>query len=188
MNDHRYRWFITLGLCVLLAACVRSEMDDLEKRVAEIKAVPKTGIDPLPPTKVIEPFAFVLDSQSRDPFKSEDKIEDAVVDTQLPVDGPQPDLTRPKEDLESYAIENLKMVGTLKDINKGNILWGLVQSNDTPHPTIHRVQVGNHLGRYDGRIVEITANEIKLMELIPQETTPKTWLEKPNSLKMILSD
>jgi type IV pilus assembly protein PilP len=178
---------ILLTLCLSsLVACVSDEMTDLEKKIADIKAVPKTGIDPLPPTKVTEPFSFSLDG-SRDPFESEENTEVNPPPETTP-EGPQPDPTRPKEELEGYALENLKMVGTLKDVGKSGILWGLVQSNDTPHATIHRIQVGNYIGRNDGHITEITANEIKLIELIPQETTPKTWQEKPTSLKMILID
>ena len=52
------------------------------------------------------------------------------------------------------------MMGTL-ELNEE--LWGIVRS---PDGTIHRVQVGNYVGRNHGKIVGISEESIDLNEII----------------------
>ena len=175
---------IKIGLltlvCLAATACVNNDFTDLEQKLAEIKARPKGQIDPLPPIKPTAPFSFELDG-SRDPFKPLNKeIASAVEDD----NGIKPDPTRVKEDLESHPLDTLKMVGTVKD----SVLWGLVVSNDG---TIYRVKVGNYMGVNDGKIIEITPNEIKLTEIVSDKNPDKEkphWNEQPASLKLIMTE
>ena len=71
-----------------------------------------------------------------------------------------PDFNRRKEELESYSLDTLRMVGTLEQ--EGTI-WGLVQTKDG---TIHRVKTGNYMGLNYGRIVRISEDKIELSELL----------------------
>ncbi len=161
----------------MLAGCGNDDFSDLERKIAEIKAIPKKPIDPLPDPEIVEPFSFELDG-SRDPFElvQKEDLADAAA-TEPANSGVHPDPNRPKEDLELYALDSLKMVGTLKN---NDILWALVQSKDG---TVHRVKVGNYVGTSDGKITDVSENEIKLMEIVPDKT-PNTWREQPNSLKL----
>lgn len=80
--------------------------------------------------------------------------------TQESANSIRPDSNRPKQALESYELDSLKMVGTL---GNGAGLIALVQS---PDKVVYRVTVGNYLGMADGRIIGIKDNEIKLLELV----------------------
>jgi type IV pilus assembly protein PilP len=167
-------------VCFVLSACGGDDFSDLEQKIAEIKARPKGKIDPLPPIKNTEPFSFDLDG--RDPFKPVEK--EAAPDADTPDNGVKPDTSRVKEDLESYALDTLRMVGTLKD----STLWGLVKSNNG---TIYRVKVGNHMGLNDGKIIEISNDEIKLMEIVQDKNPDKDkihWNEQPASLKLVATE
>ena len=75
------------------------------------------------------------------------------------IDGPDPD--RPREFLEQFPLDGLRMVGSL-EINQ--IKAGLVQATDG---LVHRVTVGNHLGQNYGRVTSISDSEIELVEIIP---------------------
>ena len=75
--------------------------------------------------------------------------------------GIKPDTERRKEELEAYSLDTLRMVGTLTNA-KG--LWGLIKAKDG---TIHRVQVGNHMGQNYGKIIRILEDKIELMEIVP---------------------
>jgi type IV pilus assembly protein PilP len=68
------------------------------------------------------------------------------------------------------------MVGTLTN-KKG--LWGLVKAKDG---TIHRVQVGHHMGQNFGKIIRILEDKIELMEIVPDK--PGTWREQQASLAL----
>lgn len=173
---------LVLSLVYLaLAACTNDDFSDLDQKLAEIKARPKGQIEPLPPLKTTEPFSFELDG-SRDPFKPMEK--EATAETGDEADnGIKPDPSRVKEDLESQALDTLKMVGTLKE--KDSTLWGLVRSSDG---TIYRVKAGNYMGFNDGKIIEISNNEIKLMEIVLDKNSDKEkprWNEQPAVLKLM---
>ena len=166
---------ILCGALLGLVGCTE-DISDLEKYIAEVKARPKTSIEPLPEVKVIEPYVFNPEGL-RNPFRPIERVEDEeVVDVAIG-GGIKPDFTRPKEELESYSLDTLRMVGTV-DLKSG--LWGLVRAADG---TIHRVQVGNYLGKNHGRILQIVRDKIEVMEIIPGNR-PGTWIEQQASLAL----
>jgi type IV pilus assembly protein PilP len=181
-NFSTKRLVLTL-FCLLLSACGGDDFSDLEQKIAEIKAKPKGEIDPLSPPKVTEPFTFDLDAPRKDPFQPVEKETDPPQPDGKDT-GIKPDPTRVKEDLESYALDTLKMVGTLKD----STLWGLVRAKNG---TIYRVKVGNYMGLNDGEIVEILNDEIKLMEIVQEKSPDKDkirWNKQPASLRLITTE
>ncbi len=148
-------------ISLALGGCVRKDMQDLKEYVAEVKARPPTPIDPIPQLKQAETFLYVADDR-RDPFVPTDEITDVLTPTVE--EGPRPDPNRRKEELESYPLDALRMVGTL---DKDGERWALIRS---PDGTIHRVKKGNYLGKNDGRIVNITEERVEVVELIPNGT------------------
>jgi type IV pilus assembly protein PilP len=72
-----------------------------------------------------------------------------------------PDKTRPRQPLEAFSLDSLRMVGVLQ---QGDSLWGLIED---PKQVVHRVQVGNYMGQNEGAITGITEGEIFLVEIIP---------------------
>jgi type IV pilus assembly protein PilP len=148
-------------------------MADLKAYVAEVKARKKSSVDPLPEVKTVEPFAFVSDDL-RDPFvpdETSQQQEEERVDN-----GIRPDTSRPKEELESFELDSLRMVGT---VDQKGILWGLVRTNDG---SIHRVRSGNFMGKNYGKIVNIKENGIELVELVPEGAG--SWHERKAGIEL----
>ncbi len=140
-----------------LAGCANRDLSDLQQYVAEVKARPPSGISPPPEPVEVETFVYVAGDR-RDPFTPDINPEEnaeSVADSGL-----RPDFNRRKEELEFFPLDSLRMVGTLE---QGGKTWALVKTKDG---TIHRVTIGNHMGRNYGRIVEITEDKIKLVELV----------------------
>lgn len=159
-----------------LAGCGNDDFSDLNQYIARVKAEPKGAIKPLPEIKVVESFMF-NPKGLRDPFKPLAQPEQQVeVAEQSTGGGIKPDTTRRKEDLETFPLEVLKMVGT---IDMKSNLWGLVKADDG---SIHRVQVGNYMGKNYGKIIHITTDEIELMEIVPDK--PGKWREQQTSLAL----
>lgn len=149
----RVRWLLAAFVLVTLTAC-SSNMSDLQAYIDSVKARPGGRIAPLPEIQPAPTFTYKADGR-RSPF-----VPPAP---QRTTTGPKlgPDPNRPREFLEQFPLDTLKMVGTL-DLDGTN--YGLVQTKDG---LIHRVKVGNHMGENYGRITSITDSEIKLVEIVP---------------------
>lgn len=156
-----------------LAGCGDSDFADLQSYVAEVKSRQKSSIEPLPEVKTVEPFVFAQENL-RNPFVPDEKIEQ--LEENKAENGIRPDTARAREELESYDLDMLRMVGT---INLNNSLWGLVKAKDG---TIHRVRAGNFIGRNFGKIIRIKEDQIELLEIVPD--APGAWRERKASLEL----
>ena len=145
----------------LVAGCTRGDAD-LKEWVAQEKAQKGAPIPPLPVLKTFETFEY-SDQTMRDPFSpSLDELPNAA-------SGPQPD-KHPKEPLEAYALDSLRMVGS---IGAGASIEALIKDTEG---TVHRVHRGNYLGQNNGKVTNITEAQIDLVELIPNGTGG--WMER----------
>jgi len=142
---------------LMLVACTDS-MDDLQKYIESVKARPAEPIPPIPPVKTYAPYVYE-GMTGRDPFRQ--SITEGADDTRASKGtGPRPDFDRPREYLERYELDTLSMVGTF---SKGKDYWALIRD---PEGVIHRVPVGNYMGKNHGKVVRITSTEVDLSELI----------------------
>src|SRR5262245_42985030 len=150
MSSSGYRLLRVLALCaVALAAtgCGGSN-DDLDEYINEVKARPGGRIDPLPQIKPYDTFAYEAQTL-RSPFQPDSPKGRAAA-------GPQPERNRPKEYLEQFPLDTLKMVGTLQ---RNNSRYGLLQTQDG---LVHRVVPGNYVGQNDGRVLAVTDGEVQV--------------------------
>lgn len=160
---------------VLLAGCGNDDFSDLNRYISEVKVRPKGPIKPLPEITVVEPFIFKPEGL-RDPFKPLEQTEQAEESGVGAGGGIKPDTSRRKEELEAFSLDSLRMVGTV--VMKSS-LWGLIKSSDG---TVHRVQVGNYLGKNYGKIMRISNDKIELTEIVPDR--PGSWREQSASLAL----
>lgn len=93
---------------------------------------------------------------------------------QAPTGNLRPDSNRPKQALESYTLDSLTMVGTM---GGGTTLVALVQS---PDKVVYRVSPGQYMGQSDGKVVEISTSEIKVVELVSDGAGG--WMEQPAAI------
>lgn len=159
----------------LLSGCANDDLSDLKAFIAAEKAKPKGRIDPLPEIKGVEPFIFNPDGL-RDPFAPLEQTNESLGVAAEDGSGIKPDLTRPKEELEAFSLDSLRMVGT---VNTKAGLWGLIKASDS---TVYRVKVGNYMGKNYGKIIRIVSDKIEVMELIAEK--PGSWREQLASLAL----
>jgi type IV pilus assembly protein PilP len=165
----RGRSLIVLACALVLSACGGEEHSDLRQFVKESDKLPVGRIPPLPEVKPYEPFAYNAYDLT-DPFKPR-KIEPPKSAAK---GGLQPDFNRPREALEAFPLENLKMVGTLQQKQQ---VFALVKAPDS---SLYRVTSGNYLGQNFGRIVGITETDIQLKEIV--QDSGGNWEEKDQAL------
>lgn len=149
------RWLAGAAVAGILGGC-GGEMDDLRAYIDDVKARPGGRIEPLPQIRPAPSFVYEPGSR-RSPFMPDTPQRRVNPDPNAVV-GPDPN--RPREFLEQFPLDTLRMVGTL-DVRGAS--FGLVQGSDG---LIHRVTVGNHLGQNYGRITAISASEIQLVEIV----------------------
>jgi type IV pilus assembly protein PilP len=149
---------LTSAMTALLAAC-GAQQDDLNRYIAEVKARPATPIPPIPAVRTYTPYKYE-GLTGRDPFRqSTSEGADQVV-SGGPAKGPRPDLQRPREYLERFELDTLDMVGTFA---KESSEWALIRD---PDGVVHRVAVGNYLGKNHGKVSMISNDELQLSEFI----------------------
>lgn len=166
-------FIVVLAVCVPLAGCGGGSMADLRSYVADIKSRPGSPIEELPPIQpyvvytypcdgaiqCVDPFEpFFLEPPNPCPTPDTPGCEGAVASSD---GGPTPDFDRNREELESYPLDGLRMMGTLE---KDDQFWAILRDPDS---IIHRVQVGNYIGQNHGKIVSITEDRIEVLEIIP---------------------
>jgi type IV pilus assembly protein PilP len=152
----------------LLTACSEGNADLREFVRNSEKQVPRK-IEALPQVKPFEPFAY-------EGFDLPDPFKPRKLSAKQDAGGAAPDLNRRKEPLESYPIEQLKMVGT---IVQTGVTYGLVRADKT----LYRVKKGNYMGQNFGLIVGITDTEIKLKEIV--QDTAGDWTDRESVLPLL---
>lgn len=143
---------------VMLSACSES-MDDLEKYIVSINARPADPIEPIPPVKSYTPYDYE-GMDGRDPFTQSISEGSDEEGSDGGTGGVRPDFERAKEYLERYELDTLSMVGTF---SKEGAYWALVRD---PEGIIHRVPVGDYIGKNHGQVVDIIDTRVSLSELI----------------------
>ena len=145
-------------MATLLSAC-SAKQDDLNRYIAEVKARPATPIPPIPPVRTYTPYVYE-GLLGRDPFRQSTSEGSDQVAQSGTGNGPRPDLQRPREYLERYELDTLSMVGTF---SKETSEWVLIRD---PDGVIHRVAIGNYIGKNHGKVNGISNSEVQLSEFI----------------------
>jgi type IV pilus assembly protein PilP len=158
-----------------LAACSHDPTGDLAMYVKKVKSQQVSKIAPLPEFTPYESFTYAA-SDLRDPFTAPSFTTQQAAPSQASNNGLKPDFDRPREPLEEFPLDSLRMVGTLEQ-DKRN--WALINDTDG---TIHRVQAGNYLGQNFGKITRITEFEVELTEIIPDGIGG--WMERPATIAL----
>lgn len=180
MNFARMAPFVTLvAVTVALGGCGGGDdLTDLKRWIAEVQARPRPPIEPLPEFRPYESFSYSAASL-RSPFEPPVEVKPLVAGSSGKEVKPDPH--RVKEFLEGFSFDALRMVGTIT--RDDGILWALVNDDQGG---IHRVKIGNYLGRNDGRIIEVSETAVNVIEIVVDGKGG--WVERPRSLPLITTE
>ena len=160
-------------LATLLAGCGNSsDFEDLDTYMAEVKARPRGIIEPIPRFAPYQAFTYEAASL-RSPFQPPIKVD--LVNRQKGARQVKPDPNRIKQFLEGFNIDDFEMVGTLAN-DTG--IFALVRGAGG----VHRVKVGDYLGRNEGHIVSISDAQVDVVEIVPDGEGG--WLERPRVISL----
>ena len=158
---------------LLLSGCGGEEFQDLRDFVRDSGKDMRGKIPPPPEVKPYEPFAYNNEANLSDPFKPR---KPDLRSGSRPGSN-QPDMDRPKEALEEFPLEGLRMVGYLYQKKVG---YAVVRA---PDGKLHRVKTGHYIGMNFGLIKEVSDTEVVIKEMVQDSTGD--WSERMSSLKLV---
>ena len=157
----------------LLVGCGAEKHEDLRVFMEEAKSQPVGEIEPLPTFRPYQTFRYSAIAL-RSPF---DKPLSAIAKEdssgKLAV---EPDEHRKKEYLESFNFSSFSLVGVL---DQGGTTWSLV---DDGGGGVHRITIGNFLGKNHGRITGVSDTRMEVLEIVPDGKGG--WVERPRTLAL----
>lgn len=145
--------------------------------MAEVAARAKPEIEPLPVLEPPEEFTYAragIPDPFADRLQEETPPEGAIAQS---TGGLAPDPNRPREALEAFPFDSLRMVGTL---TRAQSLWALIRA---PDETVNRVAVGNYLGQNHGKVTAIADGTVQVVEIIPAANGG--WIEREAALAIV---
>lgn len=167
---------LAIGAAAALTACSPSNETELRQWMAEVRQNTKPVSQPVPPPKEFAPFSY----EARplvEPFDPQ-KVVMAVARQQTlraTTSSIRPDLDRRRETLEGYPLDQVRMVGMMR---QGNTNVALVESAGTTH----MVRVGNYVGQNFGLITRINETEVQIKEIV--QDAAGEWVERPTKLEL----
>lgn len=160
-------------VAVFLVACSSGESDIDQWMVDQRKSIrPKIE-------KIQTPSSFVPSD-----YAGSDGIDPFSAQKLAPTNKLQPDQSnallnfekaRRKEPLESYPLDNLIMVGSLK---RNGTSFALIRADDR----VHYVKQGQYLGQNFGKIMSVTDSGVVLREIV--QDASGEWVERTASLEL----
>lgn len=165
-----------LGLLVGLVALAGCNNDngfsDLDAYMNEMRLRPPGKIEPMPTFRPHETFTYSA-ANLRSPFSRQVPVDQAG--RQQGSRNVRPDPNRVKQYLEGFNIEQFEMVGTISNTSGS---FALLRGAGG----VHRLKVGDYLGRNDGRIIAISATQVEVVEIVPDGQG--AWLERPRTIPL----
>lgn len=170
------RFGMLLFAALLLAGCGDDGLDDLHEFVKNSGKGMRGKIEPPPEVKPYEPFTYDNSAGLPDPFmpRQERRASEPGGGHAGGGHAPPP---HPKQELENYALESLKMVGY---VYIHGISYAIIQA---PDHKVHHVVVGNYVGLNFGQITAVTETEVKIKEQV--EDASGNWTTRYSTLELL---
>lgn len=167
------RALLCLMLPGLLAACGDDGTQEVRQWMDETRRQTRVVVPKLTEPKKFTPFTYAGKSAA-DPY-SPAKFVYAMATPAASGNRFQPNMDRRREPLESFPLDNLKMVGTLR---KQGASFALVQAEHT----VFQAKVGTYIGQNFGQITKITDSEVELKETV--QDAAGEWVERTAKLEL----
>lgn len=149
-----------------------TDFGDLDAYMNEVRLRPAGKIEPTPTFRSYPTFTYSA-ANLRSPFSRQVRVD--LAGQRHGSRNVKPDPNRVKQYLEGFNIEQFEMVGTIANASGS---FALLRGAGG----VHRLKVGDYLGRNDGRIVAISATQVDVVEIVPDGEG--AWLERPRTIPL----
>ena len=167
------RCVLMVVLFASLTACGSDNgVGDLDAYMNEVRLRAPGKIEPTPTFRSYPTFTYNA-ANLRSPFSRQVRVD--LAGQKRGSRNVKPDPNRIKQYLEGFNIEQFEMVGTISNASGS---FALLRGAGG----VHRLKVGDYLGRNDGRIVAISGSQVDVVEIVPDGEG--AWLERPRTLPL----
>ncbi len=173
LGSHSHYLVLLLSLLLTISLTGCESKDDLKAYIDEVKNRMPAHPPPIPEMNAYTPYTYP--EHALDPFDA-NIISSQSQSQKVTAGNASIDPNRVKEYLENFPLDALKMVGTL---SQGGILWALIQTRDG---TLQRVKKGDYLGTNYGKVQEVAATRVNLIEVVTDGFGG--YMERPTSIAL----
>jgi type IV pilus assembly protein PilP len=163
---------VALLLSALSGCGAGDDYGDLDAYMNEVRLQGPGRIEPSPEFRSYPAFTYDA-ANLRSPFSAQ--ISADLAAQRRGSRNVKPDPGRVRQYLEGFNIEQFEMVGTLSNAAGS---YALLRGAGG----VHRLKVGDYLGRNDGRIVAISGSQVDVVEIVPDGQG--AWLERPRTIPL----
>jgi type IV pilus assembly protein PilP len=168
------RMVCAFGAAALLAGCGDGDVQEVRDWMKKVQRDTVPAVKPLAEPKEFVPYAY-NPGGAIEPF-SEAKLLNEMARVAAANPNPlAPDDKRPREVLENYPLDTMRMVGTLQ---KGGASYALVQID----ASIFQVRAGQRIGQNHGLITRISDGAIDIREVVQDVTGD--WVERKATIEL----
>lgn len=168
----RMKTIALLAVASLAAGCGDGGVGEIRTWMKQVEKETVPQVKPLPEPKTFEPYGYHA-REAPDPFSPVKLLGDVTV--AQPDNANAPDVNRPKEVMENFPLDTMRMVGTMK---KAGVTYALLQVERT----LYRVRPGQRIGQNFGRITRVSEEAVEIRETVQDATGD--WVERMAQIEL----
>lgn len=163
-------------LAAVLVGCGGASEDEAKRWMQEERSQMQPKAAPIPEPKQFVPESY-NNASAAEPFSNVKLTQALKRDTTEATNSAlvEPELSRPKQPLESYSLDSMTFVGSMVKAGKPVALIRV-------DSLLYQVRPGQYLGQNFGRITQIRESEIVLREIV--QDASGEWTERTASLPL----
>jgi type IV pilus assembly protein PilP len=165
---------LSLACALLLAACSDSDVREVRDWMDQVQKETHPSVKPLAAPKEFIPYAYGQ-ADAVDPYNPNKLLAELARAADHSNNPNRPDMNRPKEVLENFPLDTMKMVGA---IQKGGVNWALVQIDKN----VYQVKSGMRMGQNFGLVTHVSDNAVDVREVV--QDAGGDWTERKSRLEL----
>ncbi|MDH4449781.1 MAG: pilus assembly protein PilP [Rhodoferax sp.] len=168
---------VVVGIACVLSGCGSNTEDDLRQWVVEERNQTRPRINVLPAPKQFVPERY-QSSELVEPFNSGKLAQALKRDSSQAIKNSalvEPELLRKKEHLESFPLDAMVFVGSIK---KQGQHMALIKVDNL----LYQVRSGNYLGQNYGKVLSVSEEKVQIREIV--QDVVGEWTERTAALEL----
>ena len=158
----------------LLAGCGDSDVREVRDWMEQVKRDTRPAVKPLPEPKDFLPYAYGA-KDAVDPFDPNKLLGELARAAATSNNPNQPDLQRPREQLETFPLDTMQMVGTME---KGGTRFALLQVERS----LYQVKAGQRIGQNFGVVTRVSEDAVDIREVV--QDAAGEWTQRVTKLEL----
>jgi type IV pilus assembly protein PilP len=163
---------------LLLAGCGDSDVREVRDWMEQVKRDTRPAVKPLPEPKDFLPYAYGA-KDAVDPFDANKLLGELARAAATSNNPNQPDLQRPREQLETFPLDTMQMVGTME---KGGTRFALLQIERA----LYQVKAGQRIGQNFGVVTHVGEDAVDIREVV--QDAAGEWTQRMTKLELQIKE